>query len=218
VLSTTGHGLRHGVLLIPDCAHLSAVLHWRMLCVGSSAANESAKTDAIQSTNDRTRVESSRFCDERRICKRRNAHRNIDSLLQKAHDAITSWIEQADACFVASAHPDGAMDASHRGGARGFVALRSGVLRIPDYPGNSLFNTLGNFSLNPRAGLVFLHFEHSRQLQLSGDVRLDLAARDTEGTTGGTGRWWAFHPRRWIVSPLDMPLAWRFADASPFNP
>ena len=110
------------------------------------------------------------------------------------------------------------MDASHCGSARGFVALPSGVLRSPDYPGNSMFNTLGNFSLNPRAGLVFVDFDHSRQLQLSGVVRLDLDAGDTDGTTGGIGRWWAFHPRRWIVSPLNMPLAWRFVEASPFNP
>ena len=131
--------------------------------------------------------------------------------------AIISWIEQADTFFVASAHPDGAMDASHRGGAAGFVTLRDGALRIPDYPGNSMFNTLGNLALNPHAGLVFVDFEQGRQLQLSGDAQLDLDAGEQASATGGTGRWWEFRPQSWIVSPLNIPLAWRFVDPSPFN-
>ncbi len=36
--------------------------------------------------------------------------------------------------------------------------------------------------------------------------------------TGGTGRWWVFRPRRWIASSWNQPLAWKYVDASPFNP
>ena len=133
-------------------------------------------------------------------------------------DALTAWTTGADTFFVASAHPDGRTDVSHRGGKPGFVRARNGVLRIPDYPGNSLFNTLGNFALNPRAGLTFVDFESNRQLQLTGDVRLDLEADDQKGETGGTGRWWDFTPRRWIVSPLNQTFTWEFIDPSPFNP
>lgn len=131
---------------------------------------------------------------------------------------LAAWIRGSDTFFVASADPDGVADVSHRGGNPGFVRLQDGILRIPDYPGNSLFNTLGNFLLNPRAGLVFLDFRTPRQLQITGDVRLDLRAGEQAKETGGTGRWWEFTPRRWIVSPLPHSGAWELLESSPFNP
>jgi predicted pyridoxine 5'-phosphate oxidase superfamily flavin-nucleotide-binding protein len=131
---------------------------------------------------------------------------------------LIAWITGADTLFVATAHPDRSADVSHRGGKPGFVRYRDGVLRIPDYPGNSMFNTLGNLALNPRAGLALVDFAANRQLQLTGDVRLDLAGGPADGETGGTGRWWELRPRRWIVSPLNRRFAWDFVDASPFNP
>lgn len=129
-----------------------------------------------------------------------------------------AWIAAADTFFVAGAHPAGPVDVSHRGGGAGFVKLRGGDLLIPDYPGNSMFRTLGNFALNPRAGLTFVDFSGSRQLQITGDVRLDLEAGEGLGATGGTGRWWAFSPRRWIVSSLSPRLAWGPIESSPYNP
>lgn len=133
-------------------------------------------------------------------------------------DALHSWLGAADTFFVASASPDGAVDVSHRGGSPGFVRLEHGALWIPDYPGNSMFNTFGNFYLNPRAGLCVPDFDGNRQLQLTGDVSLELSAGESAGETGGTGRWWRFVPRRWMIAPLNRPLAWKFIDASPFNP
>ncbi|MEZ5889329.1 MAG: pyridoxamine 5'-phosphate oxidase family protein [Xanthobacteraceae bacterium] len=135
--------------------------------------------------------------------------------------ALRSWIGTADTFIVASSHPDGAVDCSHRGGAPGFVRLRGDELRIPDYPGNSMFNTFGNFELNPRAGLAFLDFAASRQLKLTGHVTLDLNAGKVGGDahdSGGTGRWWTFKPTKWIVAPLNLPMRWDFVEASPFNP
>ena len=133
-------------------------------------------------------------------------------------ERIATWVAGADTLFVASAGPDGALDASHRGGAPGFVRLREGVLQIPDYPGNGMFNTLGNLALNPLAGLAFPDFERGFQLQLRGEVRLDLHHGEAGGETGGTGRWWAFRPSEWIVSPFNAPLAMGLAEPSPFNP
>ncbi len=134
------------------------------------------------------------------------------------NDELKAWISGADTFFVASAYPKGSVDVSHRGGVPGFVKLVNGRLRIPDYPGNSMFGTLGNFAVNPRAGLVFLDFQTGRQMQLTGDVRLDLDAGERSGETGGTGRWWEFTPRRWIVSSLNKGLEWRLIESLPFNP
>jgi len=137
---------------------------------------------------------------------------------ERLSDELTAWIAEADTVLVASAHPDGPVDCSHRGGNPGFIRIADGTLRIPDYPGNSMFGTLGNFAVNPRAGLVFVDFQKNRQLQLTGDVRLDLEAGDSAGETGGTGRWWTFSPRQWIVSALSPSFAWELLDSSPFNP
>lgn len=133
-------------------------------------------------------------------------------------DDIKDWLSSADTLFVASAYPGGSVDVSHRGGNPGFVRLENGALRIPDYPGNSMFGTLGNFAVNPHAGLVFLDFVSGRQLQLTGDVRLDLDAGESAGETGGTGRWWEFKPRRWFISSSKIPFDWTLIDNSPFNP
>lgn len=134
------------------------------------------------------------------------------------NDELAAWIAAADTFFVASAHPDGAVDASHRGGRPGFVEVKNAELRVPDYPGNSMFATLGNFAVDPRAGLAFVDFQNNRQLRLTGDVRLDLDAGESDGETGGAGRWWAFTPRRWIASPLTTSFDWTLIDSSPFNP
>jgi len=128
------------------------------------------------------------------------------------------WIRSADTFFVASGQPTGLVDCSHRGGKPGFTKLVNGDLRIPDYPGNSLYQTFGNLLLNPHAGLVFIDFEDNRQLQLTGETRLELEAGEIDGETGGSGRWWVFSPRNWVISPLNVPLAWTAGDQSPFNP
>jgi uncharacterized protein len=139
-------------------------------------------------------------------------------------DAERRIIAAADSCFVASANLAGLPDASHRGGRPGFVEWRDGSLWIPDYPGNSMFNTLGNLRLHPRAGLLFVDFGASQTLQLTGTTAIDLDAReDTGGTPGtpgtaGTGRAWTFTPTAWRRAPLPRPLRVEFLDFSPFNP
>ena len=128
-------------------------------------------------------------------------------------------IIRADTFFVASAHPERGVDASHRGGNPGFVTVvDQDTLRIPDYPGNSMFNTLGNFTVNPRAGLIFLDFESHRTLQLIGRPEIVYHVDDPAGETGGTKRYWQFHIDRWLeIGPVPH-LAGSLLDCSPHNP
>lgn len=87
-------------------------------------------------------------------------------------------IEKTDVFFVASAAPmrddpvTEGVDVSHRGGRPGFVKIEGNSLIIPDFPGNKHFNTLGNFLLNPKAGLVFPDFETGDLLLLTGKTEL----------------------------------------------
>ncbi|NNE24884.1 MAG: ferredoxin, partial [Rhizobiales bacterium] len=94
-----------------------------------------------------------------------------------------AWIETADTFFIASGFrgagdsPAFGMDASHRGGERGFVRSSNGTrLQFPDYAGNNHYNTIGNLVLDPRAGFLFIDFETGSLLQLTGTTSIDWDA------------------------------------------
>lgn len=132
--------------------------------------------------------------------------------------AVSDWIDAADTLFIASLGPAGEADVSHRGGQPGFVQRRGQMLRIPDYNGNSMFNTLGNLALESRCGLVMPDFDGRRQVQLIGHARAFFDVEEDIEQTGGTGRWIEFTVDSWRIAPLNKPLRWRFVEASPFNP
>jgi len=118
----------------------------------------------------------------------------------------------ADTFFIASWHPAGGADASHRGGRPGFVrVLDERTLEFPDYPGNNMFNTLGNLLGHPRAGLLFVDFERGDLLQVTGrarvqwapETRVRLELEEVRETPGGS-------PLRFELvepSPANPPLA-----------
>src|SRR5262249_25058473 len=107
--------------------------------------------------------------------------------------------------FIASTHPQGGADASHRGGEPGFVQVPDAhTLQWPDYVGNNLFQTLGNLSVNPRAGLLFVDFERGRTLQLTGQA--ELLWKPRQGSTAPeTGRSIRFHIGRVVESRWSRP-------------
>lgn len=128
-------------------------------------------------------------------------------------------IAGADTLFVASAHPDQGVDASHRGGPPGFVRIvNDRQLRIPDYAGNSMFNTLGNFVCYPYGGVVFIDFERGSLLQLTGEVRILWDLDDANHETGGARRYWLLDISEWREHKFPFRLEWEYRDASPFLP
>jgi uncharacterized protein len=137
------------------------------------------------------------------------------AVLLAEFDARTrAMIESADTLFVASyvERENGRrqVDVSHRGGKPGFVRLDAdGVLTIPDFAGNLFFNTLGNFLVNPKGGLVFPDFETGDLLQLTGDVEVILESPEIAAFQGAE-RLWRFKPRRIVYRPGALPLRWTF--------
>jgi ferredoxin-NADP reductase/predicted pyridoxine 5'-phosphate oxidase superfamily flavin-nucleotide-binding protein/ferredoxin len=125
-------------------------------------------------------------------------------------------IEAADTFFVASyVDRDGAgrqVDVSHRGGNAGFVRIGAdGVLTVPDFAGNLFFSTLGNFLVNPRAGLVFVDFASGDVLQLSGTATVDLDSPEIAAFQGAE-RLWRFTPQRVVYRAGALPLRWTFRE------
>jgi predicted pyridoxine 5'-phosphate oxidase superfamily flavin-nucleotide-binding protein len=128
------------------------------------------------------------------------------------------WIAAADTFFIASAHPEYGVDASHRGGNPGFVKVENvGSLLIPDYSGNNMFNTLGNISVNPRAGLAFPDFEQGRILQLSGGATI-LWDSERQAEFPGAKRLLSFAVDEVIEIRYAQLARYAFMSYSPFNP
>jgi predicted pyridoxine 5'-phosphate oxidase superfamily flavin-nucleotide-binding protein len=125
-------------------------------------------------------------------------------------DDQRATLRAADTMIVGTIHPDRGVDASHRGGDPGFMRVegaRVGGGRIwwPDYPGNNLFNTLGNLAVDDRAALLVPDFERGSVLQLSGRATVEWIRPGTPGDDGHTGRRVSFVPDR-IVQVEGLPL------------
>lgn len=128
-------------------------------------------------------------------------------------------LEAADTLFVASAHPELGLDASHRGGNPGFVSVVGDhTVRVPDYAGNSMYNTLGNFAVNPVAGLLVIDFERHAMLQLTGRAEILWPLDRSVGETGGSQRSWQVTVERWVETESAPAFDWQLLDYSSFNP
>ena len=139
------------------------------------------------------------------------------------------FIQNSDTFFVASyvktendiknknknANINEGVDVSHRGGRSGFIRVdNDDTLTIPDYTGNFHFNTLGNFLLTPKAGLLFPDFETGDLLTLTGTVEILWDSEETEYFEGAE-RLWTFKIDHgfWIKNAL--PLRWKLDKFSP---
>ncbi|WP_457580930.1 2Fe-2S iron-sulfur cluster-binding protein [Ensifer canadensis] len=137
----------------------------------------------------------------------------LDGLDARAKEIIAN----ADTFFVASyvdrENGERQVDVSHRGGKTGFVRVgEDGVLTIPDFAGNKFFNTLGNFILNPRAGLLFVDFATGDMLQMTGEAEVILTSPEIDAFQGAE-RLWRFRPRQVVYRPDGSPLRWSFEQA-----
>ncbi len=124
------------------------------------------------------------------------------------------WIAAADTLFIASGHrgdgesPAFGMDASHRGGERGFVSVASETRVVfPDYAGNNHYNTIGNLVLDARAGLLFIDFETGSLLQLAGRATIDWDSEAVQRIPGAR-RLVIFDIEEVVELPSAIPLRW----------
>lgn len=160
-----------------------------------------------------------KYIQRRHLSKLDNKFTNFDVVHGiEIDDKIKSLITSADTMFVGSYNLENGADASHRGGNTGFIQIVDNLtLRIPDYDGNSLFNTLGNIELNPHTGLCIPDFKGQQLLQLTGAAKLLWNQDDPHNLTGGTRRFWVFEVKQWILRHVPQQLEWEYLDASPFN-
>jgi hypothetical protein len=142
--------------------------------------------------------------------------------------ADRALIERSDTYFIATRGTladDSAsqgVDVSHRGGLPGFVRVEDDrTFLAPDYRGNLFFNTLGNLAVDPRAGLVFIDFEHGDLLYVAAHAEIVWntpaleafpgAERLVRFTVDEVRRCPAALPFRW--SDVEYAPQWRAGDA-----
>jgi hypothetical protein len=134
------------------------------------------------------------------------------------NEEIRQKIGQADTFFLASYHPEGGADVSHRGGFPGFIRIVDQQTLIwPDYPGNGMFNSLGNIVENHSAGLLLLDFENGGTIQLSGVAKI-LWDDERISDFPGAERLVEFRLHKLIETDNATSLRWKFIDYSPENP
>lgn len=84
-------------------------------------------------------------------------------------DADRAFIESRPLFFLSTADLEGRPDCSYKGGLPGFVRiLDPKTLAFPCYDGNGMFKSLGNLTVNPFVGMLFIDFESPKRLRVNG--------------------------------------------------
>ncbi|WP_170401917.1 FAD-binding oxidoreductase [Ruegeria arenilitoris] len=107
------------------------------------------------------------------------------------------------------------VDVSHRGGRSGFVKVDGNSLLVPDFAGNNFFNTLGNFLVNPRAGLLFPDYQTGDLLMLTGTVEVLDEDHPDIAAFQGANRGWLFHLHHGLRIHDALPFRAEFLEFSP---
>ncbi len=138
-------------------------------------------------------------------------------------DRAVRILQAADTFFIATAYPGSdemrshGVDVSHRGGPPGFIRVEDGILSVPDYVGNNYFNTLGNLSVNPQAGLLVADFATGDLLFVAVRVEIVWSGPEVERLPGAK-RTMLMKAGRTIFISGALRLAWGEATPSPFLP
>jgi hypothetical protein len=80
-----------------------------------------------------------------------------------------------------------------------------------------MFNTLGNITVNPNAGLLFIDFNGGRTLQVTGAAAIDWNSERAHGFAGAE-RVVDFEIDEVIDNSFGFPLMSKFRQFSRFNP
>jgi len=136
-------------------------------------------------------------------------------------DEIAGILQDADSFFISSLFDDGTdhfnrgVDVSHRGGLPGFIQVDDDrTLTFPDYSGNRFFNTLGNITLNPLTGLLFIHYPTADLLHLTGRAEILWDDADIQAFPDAERLVRFTLDQAQLVSHA-LPLTWDFLEYSP---
>lgn len=122
-------------------------------------------------------------------------------------------ILRSDTLFIASGSESG-LDISHRGGRPGFVRIEGGRLTVPDFAGNSYFNTFGNLLRESATALLFIDFARGDVLQLQGLAKIVWNGPELAGLDGAKRLLHVEVTRAWRRKAA-LPLRWAEPEPAP---
>lgn len=135
---------------------------------------------------------------------------------------VRALVGTSDTFFIASqALPPhssltSGVDVSHRGGRPGFVRMDTDKsLVFPDFKGNSIFMTLGNLQVDPRAGVLVIDFETGDVVTMTGRA-YTLPEIDASHQYPGARAVVRFELVQGYFLAKHIPLRWRLTEESPF--
>ncbi len=105
------------------------------------------------------------------------------------NDEDRRFIETSRFFFLATASAE-SVDCSFKGGDPGFVrVVGDNAIAWPDYDGNRMYRSLGNVSVNPRVGVLFINmegelFNNAGRLRLNGHATVDERPEAVAGMPG----------------------------------
>ena len=109
---------------------------------------------------------------------RRLADRLDERFVQRARidPGDRAFIERMDMFFLATADDEGRPQCSYKGGDPGFVrVLDEHTVAFPNYDGNGMYLSMGNVTVNPHVGMLFIDFTSERpsRLRLNGVASIE---------------------------------------------
>ncbi len=95
-------------------------------------------------------------------------------MLDYLNPEMCEFIAQQEMVFIASSDTKGECDCSFRAGLPSFIHVTgTRALAYPEYRGNGVFASLGNFSENPHIGMLFIDFFSSTVgLHINGTAKI----------------------------------------------
>lgn len=133
-------------------------------------------------------------------------------------DELAAFIAGREMFFLATADAHGMPDCSYKGGEPGFVrVIAPDTLAFPGYDGNGMFRSIGNISVNPHVGMLFIDLETGSRLRVNGEATVHF---DDELTASYPGAICAVSVRANAVFPNCRRYVheYRRVSTSPFVP
>ncbi|SNR61303.1 hypothetical protein SAMN05192560_0120 [Methylobacillus rhizosphaerae] len=106
-------------------------------------------------------------------------------MAERVHDLIVQptipeehagFIGSRDFFFLSTIDHRGFPTCSYKGGQTGFVKiLDDTTLAFPSLDGNSMYLSMGNLTLNPKVGMLFIDFETPHRVRVHGTASIDPA-------------------------------------------
>ena len=92
------------------------------------------------------------------------------------------------------------------------------TLTFPDYQGKNMFQTLGNLTVDPAVGLLFLDWGTGRTLQITGQAQIIWDDATRIRAWPGALRLVDVRVEKVVDRAHGFPLRWEFGEAHRLNP